>query len=51
MEIDTNPSEYNEIELRPMNCKLDAHTRSDGSAMLAQGKLILAPMNCILFVR
>lgn len=37
MEIDTNPSEYQEFELRPLNCRLDAHTRSDGSAMLSQG--------------
>lgn len=39
MEIDTSPSEYQEIELRPLNCRLDAHTRSDGSAMLSQGIL------------
>lgn len=38
MEIDTNPAEISEIELRPLNCRLDVHTRSDGSAMLAQGK-------------
>lgn len=49
MEIDTNPSEYSEVELRPLFCRLDAHTRSDGSAMLTQGtfkyKLILHNFN------
>lgn len=40
MEIDTNPSKCDEIELRPLNCELEAHTRSDGSAMLAQGKIM-----------
>lgn len=38
MEIDTNPSEYNDVVLRSMHCKLNAHTRSDGSAMLTQGE-------------
>lgn len=39
MEIDTNPAEYNDIVLRPMNCRLNATTRSDGSAMLTQGNV------------
>lgn len=38
IEIDTSPSEHNDVVLRPMHCKLNAHTRSDGSAMLTQGK-------------
>lgn len=37
MEIDTEASEYNDIILRPMHCKLNANTRSDGSTMLTQG--------------
>lgn len=38
MEIDTNNLELREVILRPMFCKLNAHTRSDGSAMVTQGK-------------
>lgn len=41
MEIDTKPSEYNDIVLRPMHCRLNATTRSDGSVMLTQGNLII----------
>lgn len=37
MEIDTQATEYSDIALRPIHCKLDALTRSDGSAMLTQG--------------
>lgn len=41
MEIDTNPTkEYDDISLRPLHCKLNAHTRSDGSAMLTQGMVL-----------
>lgn len=37
MEIDTQPTADSDIALRPIHCKLDAHTRSDGSVMLTQG--------------
>lgn len=37
MEIDTQPTEYSDVILRPLHCRLNAHTRSDGSAMLAHG--------------
>lgn len=41
IEIDTNSSEYNDVVLRPMHCKLNAQTRSDGSVLLTQGKPII----------
>lgn len=45
MEIDTNPiKEYDDVSLRPLHCKLNAHTRSDGSAMLTQGMVLLIIM-------
>lgn len=53
MEIDTQPTEYSDVILRPLHCRLNAHTRSDGSAMLAHGNfntLILIQRNEISFV-
>lgn len=35
--MDTEPV-FDEVILRQINCKLNANTRSDGSAMFAQGK-------------
>lgn len=38
MEIDNEPSvQHTDVELRPIFCKLNAQTRSDGSAILTQG--------------
>lgn len=40
MEIDTQPSiDYKDISIRPLHCKLNALTRSDGSSMLTQGMI------------
>lgn len=40
VEIDAQPSEYSDVSLRPLHCRLNAHTRSDGSAMLTQGNFM-----------
>lgn len=38
MEIDTQPTlNYNDVTIRPLHCRLNAQTRSDGSSMLTQG--------------
>lgn len=40
MEIDTQPTlNYNDVTIRPLHCRLNAQTRSDGSSMLTQGML------------
>lgn len=40
MEVDASNLNQCEVSLRPMFSKLNAHTRSDGSAMVTQGKYI-----------
>lgn len=38
VEIDTQPStDYRDVNIRPLHCKFNAQTRSDGSSMLTQG--------------
>lgn len=39
MEIDTVPEANSaDVVFRPIHCKLNTHTRTDGSALLTQGK-------------
>lgn len=38
MKMETDNVVEHEVQMRPMLCKLNAHTRSDGSALLTQGK-------------
>lgn len=38
--MEQQEAEYT-AQIRPMLCKLNAHTRSDGSALFTQGTIIL----------
>lgn len=50
MEIDTTPSQIDaEVALRSLHCKLNAHTRTDGSALLAQGNIDWLANSFLLF--
>lgn len=50
IEIDTQPStNYNDVAIRPLHCRLNAQTRSDGSSMLTQGKNRIVYFNLEFF--
>lgn len=41
MKMETDIVTEHEVQIRPMLCKLNAHSRSDGSALFTQGKRML----------
>lgn len=43
--------ELRDFKLKPMKCELNFLSKSDGSAILSQGKYPVKPHKCPLFLR